>query len=148
VFGDGERIEECARLEHHGDFFADAAQFLFRKIGNVFVGDDDLALIGLEEAHDVGERNRFAHAAAADDGDGFAVPDVEIGIGQNRPVKCLVYVPELDVIRKLLGHARRSSYCSLPGKMALLSYILYPIPRVKMLWQDAAYGRKTGPDRI
>ena len=42
--------------------------------------DDDAALIGLEEAHDVTEADAFADAGAADDGDGFAGIDVKIGI--------------------------------------------------------------------
>ncbi len=56
-------------------------------------------LIGLEKAHDVRKRHRFAHAAAADDGHGLARIYVKIGIDQNRPVERLIDVPELDVMR-------------------------------------------------
>ena len=37
-------------------------------------------LVGLEEAHDVGEGDGFADAAAADDGHGLARIDVEVDI--------------------------------------------------------------------
>ena len=80
VLGDGEGIEERAGLEHHGDFLADAAQFGFGEIGDVLVGHDDAALVGLEEAHDMAEGHGLADAAAADDGHGFAGIDVKIAI--------------------------------------------------------------------
>ena len=50
------------------------------EIGDVLVGDDDAAAVGLEEAHDVLKGYGFPDAAAADDGDGLPGIDVEIGI--------------------------------------------------------------------
>ena len=41
-------------------------------IGNVLVGDDDPALVGLQESHDVPQGHGFADAAPADDGDRLA----------------------------------------------------------------------------
>ena len=49
VLGDGQRVEQRARLEHHRDLLADAAQFGLGEIGDVLVGDDDAALSGLRK---------------------------------------------------------------------------------------------------
>jgi hypothetical protein len=80
-------------------FLADAAHLGFAVIGDVLVGHDHAAAIGLQEAHDVGKGDRFADAAAADDGHGLAGVDVEIGIDQNRAVERLIDVAEFDVVR-------------------------------------------------
>ena len=66
VLADRKRVEECAVLEDHGDFFADALH-LFRVIGDVLVSDNDTTGIGLQKSHDVVQRNRFADAAAPED---------------------------------------------------------------------------------
>ena len=50
------------------------------EIGDVLVGDDDAAGVGLEEAHDVLQANAFADAAAADDGEGLAGIEIEAAI--------------------------------------------------------------------
>ena len=59
---------------------ADAAKFVFREVRDVLVRDDHATLIRLEEAHDVAERDAFAYAASANDGDRFPRVDMEIGI--------------------------------------------------------------------
>ena len=64
-------------LKDHGDFLADCLQLLFGVVGNVLAGDDDASGVRFEKAHDVMQRDRFAHAAAAQDADGFAGQDVE-----------------------------------------------------------------------
>ena len=80
IFADRERIEQRAGLEHHGHFLADAAQFGFVGVGDVGVGDDDAAVVGLEESHDVAQAHGLADAAAADDGQGLAGIHVKVGI--------------------------------------------------------------------
>ncbi len=59
-----------------------------------------LALVGLEEAHDVAQGDAFADAAAADDRHRLAGADVKVGIDQNRTVERLIDMPELDVMRE------------------------------------------------
>ena len=98
VFRHGKRIEQRAGLKHHRHFAADAAEFRLRHIGDIFVGDDYAALVGLEKAHDVRERHRFPDAAAADDRHRLARIYVKIGIDQNGLVERLIHVPELDVM--------------------------------------------------
>ena len=69
------------------------------------MGHDDSARIRLEEAHDVGEGYGLAHAAAPDNGDGFARVDAKIRIDQNRSIERLIDVAELDVMRvQVTGH--------------------------------------------
>ncbi len=50
------------------------------EIGDVLVGHEDAALVGLEESHDVAQAHRLADAAAADDGQRFAHVDVKVDI--------------------------------------------------------------------
>ena len=46
-------------------------------VGDVLAGDDDAAGVGLEKAHDVVQRDGLAHAAAAEDADGFRGHHIE-----------------------------------------------------------------------
>src|ERR1051326_762032 len=99
VFTDSERIKERAVLEHHGDFLADVLKLRFGVIGDVFESHDDAALIGLEKAHDVMQRNRFAHAAAAQDAERLAGIDLEAYVLKHAMVaKRFIDVLELDEI--------------------------------------------------
>ena len=104
ILGDSERVEQGAGLEHHGHLAADAAQLGLRVVGDVLVGDDNPALIGLEKPHDVGQGHRFSHAAASDDGHSFFRVDVEIAVDQDGVVERLVHVAKLDVVGELFIH--------------------------------------------
>ena len=109
------RVEQSAGLEDHGDLPPDPAQLILRRGGNVGMGHDNLALVRLQESHDVAQRNRFADAAAPDDGDGLAGINVKIHVDQNGPVKRLIHMAELNVVGKRIRHhappakARQSS---------------------------------------
>ena len=98
VFGYGERIEERAALENHGDFLADALHFFFGVVGDVFVGDDDASRVGVEEAENGLQGDGFANAAASEDADGFGVFDVEADVVEDVLVaEGFGDVAELDV---------------------------------------------------
>ena len=55
-------------------------QLGFRQVGDVLIGHDHAALVGLEEPHHVRQRHGLPHAAAADDGHRFAGVHVEADI--------------------------------------------------------------------
>src|SRR5215469_11364688 len=80
VFTDGEGVKQRPILKNHGDFLADQFQLLFAVVGDVFAGDDDAAGIGLEKSHDVMQRDRLAHPAAAEDTDGLGGHYVEADV--------------------------------------------------------------------
>src|SRR5207245_8714920 len=98
VFGDGERVEERAGLEHHGDPLAGTAPFGFGGVGHIGIGYADQAAIGLDETHDVAQTDRLADAAAADDGERFAGIHMEIDVDENRPIACLINDAEYEVV--------------------------------------------------
>ena len=98
ILADSHGIEQSAGLKDHGHLFANAAHLGFAVIGDIFVGHDHAAVIGLEEPHDVREGHRLADTAAADDGHGFAGVYLEIGIDQNRAVERLIDMAEFDVV--------------------------------------------------
>ena len=52
IFEDGERIEERARLEDHGDAAAKLFKLGFGEVGDVLAVDEDAAGVGLEEAEE------------------------------------------------------------------------------------------------
>ena len=110
VFGDRERIKQGAGLKDHGDAAANLHQAVFGPIGDVFAGDDHAALVGLEKAHDVLERYRFAHAAAAHDDAGLSGIDEEADVVEDQMiVEGLRNVAKFDVV---VGHvccAKRSA---------------------------------------
>ena len=56
------------------------AQFGFVKVGDVFMGHDDAAGVGLQKPHDVAQAHRLAHAAAADDGQRLAGVHVKVDV--------------------------------------------------------------------
>ena len=79
-------------------------ELAFGKPRNVLMADDDLAAVGLEESHDVTQRDGLPYSGTADDRDSLAGIDVKIAIDQNGLVERLIDVPELDVMRKLFSH--------------------------------------------
>ena len=75
---------------------------LFRVVGDVLPGDDDASGVGLEEPHDVVQRDRFTHAAAAEDADGLGGHHVETDVLEHLLVaERLGDVAKLDVGRGL-----------------------------------------------
>ena len=79
----------------------------FGVVGDVLVGHPDAAAVGLEEAHDLMQRHRLAHAAAAQDAHGLAGHNVEAdAIEHDIAAERLVDVLELDVGLALALHRR------------------------------------------
>src|ERR1700682_1763738 len=66
-----EGVEERAVLKNHGNFLADPFHLFFRIVRDVFSGDDYAARVRLKKSHDVMQRYRLAHTAAAEDADGL-----------------------------------------------------------------------------
>ncbi len=70
----------------------------FAVVGDVFVGNPDSPSVRLEEAHDLVQRDRFAHAASSQDANRLAGHDVEAdAIEHHIAAKCLVHILKLDV---------------------------------------------------
>ena len=100
---DGQRVEECAVLKDHGDFLADDLELRFVVVGDVFAGHDHPARVRLQKSHDVMERDRFAHTAAAEDADRLPGLDIEADVVEDAVVsKGLGDVFEFDVERTCL----------------------------------------------
>ena len=98
IFTHGERIKKCAVLENHGDFLAYVFKLRLVVIRDVLKGHDHTAFIRLEEAHDVMQGDRFAHAAAPENAERFTGIHLEAHILKHAMVaERFVNVPELDV---------------------------------------------------
>ena len=72
IFAHAQRIEERAILKDHGDALANGAHALFIEVGDLLAFDVDGAGVGLEKTHQQAQRDRFAHAAAAQDAERLA----------------------------------------------------------------------------
>ena len=79
VLGDGERVEQRAGLEHHSHFLANAPQFRLGEIRDIFMRHDHPPAVRFQKTHDVRQRYRLAHAAAADDR--HRLPGVHVKVG-------------------------------------------------------------------
>ena len=100
----GERIEKRAGLEDHGDAPANLHQVLFRPVGDVFAGHDDAPFIGLQEAHDVLQRDGFADAAAPHDDAGLPGIDGEADAVEHQVIaERFGDVAEFDVVVHFLA---------------------------------------------
>ena len=98
VLTHGQRIEECAVLKDHGDFFANQLHLRLGVIGDVFVGDNHPPGIRLQESHDAVQGNRLAHAAAAQNAHRLARQHVETHIVEHyMRAKRLKHIAEFDV---------------------------------------------------
>ena len=110
IFPDCERIKQRSGLKHHRHFAADFRELRFVPVRDVFAGDDHAAGVRLKEAHDVFERHRLAHAAAAHDHDGLAVIHEKADIVEhNVLVKRFRHAAKLDV---MLAHGFRVSHAA------------------------------------
>ena len=80
----GEVGEQAVELEHHSDFAAEAVEFQAGHIGEVVSEDADFVGFGGEELPaDVAQEGGFSAAAAAHDGDDFAVSGAKGHIPQD-----------------------------------------------------------------
>ena len=85
-------------LEDDRHFLADALQIFFAVVGDVFVGHDHPAGIRLEKSHDVHQRDRLAHAAAAQNANCLSGHHAEADVVEHAIVaKGLGDILELDV---------------------------------------------------
>ena len=83
VFADAHGIEERAVLEDHGDALADGAHVFFGVSVDLFAINADGADLGLEEAHEDAQGNRFSYAASAEDAESFTSIYVEAHVVEN-----------------------------------------------------------------
>ena len=80
----GEVGEQAVELEHHSDFAAEAVEFQAGHVGEVVSEDADFVGFGGEELPaDVAQEGGFSAAAAAHDGDDFAVSGAKGHIPQD-----------------------------------------------------------------
>src|SRR5438876_205501 len=74
------RAMASARLKHHRHFLADAAQFGFREVGDLFMRHNDTAIVRLEESHNMRQCHGFTNAAASDNSHRVAGIYVKIAV--------------------------------------------------------------------
>ena len=77
-------VNRAVELEHHSDFAAEAVEFQAGHVGEVVSEDADFVGFGGEELPaDVAQEGGFSAAAAAHDGDDFAVSGAKGHIPQD-----------------------------------------------------------------
>jgi hypothetical protein len=83
VLADGQRIEERAVLENHRDFTAHRLHLLFGELRDVLAGDEDAPGVGAQKTHDQLQRDRLAHAGAAQDAQRLARHHMKVDVLQH-----------------------------------------------------------------
>ena len=77
VLANGERIVEGRVLKKKSHPFAHLPHFIHRPGGNLFIMDPHRATVRLDEANDDAQKNAFAGAAAAQNGERLSATDRE-----------------------------------------------------------------------
>src|SRR5436189_63937 len=78
VLADGDRIEECAALEHHPDALSQLCEDFDGHVVHALIVEDDVALIGLEQTDQHLERDALPDARTAHDRERFALVHEEV----------------------------------------------------------------------